>query len=199
MWGQPWASAGSAAGGTPVILTVPFQSLLTFMLCDPKYGEKEHLQFSLVSSRPRTLPCSRMFCILALHCYGLLVVACYCRLCERFLLVCLSAGLFCDPTGLDLRREIVRRRSAGQLKRLGFVRTYSQYYWSKANQLVSSVYSNGRSYIVPGFFDSSVRGLEHRISDATLPLISAMQAKSIGVLATLDNKVSVKWNQSPFW
>lgn len=100
------------------------------------------------------------------------------------------AGLFCDPTGMDIRREIIRRRSPGQLKRLGFVRTYSQYYWAKANQLMSTVYSNGRSYIVPEFFDSSVRGLEHRISDATLPLITAVQTKSIGVLASLDNQVA---------
>jgi hypothetical protein len=98
------------------------------------------------------------------------------------------AGLFCDPSGMDIRREMIRRRSSGQLKRLGFVRTYGMYYWAKANQLMATVYSNGRSY-VPGVFDSSVRGLEHRITDATLPLITAVQSKSIGVLASLDNQV----------
>lgn len=106
-------------------------------------------------------------------------------------------GLFCDPTGM-VSREVIRRRSPGQLKRLGFVRTYSQYYWAKANQLMSTVYSNGRSY-VPGYFDSSVRGLEHRISDATLPLITAVQTKSIGVLTSLDNQVASSFKTHVFF
>eukprot|EP00884_Botryococcus_braunii_P014844 jgi/Botrbrau1/23360/Bobra.0051s0013.6 len=98
-------------------------------------------------------------------------------------------GLFCDPSGFDISQKIIRRRSSGQLKRLGFVRTYGIYCWARANKLMASVYSNGRSCL-PGVLDSSVRNFEHRVTDVTLPIISAMQAKSIGVLAKLDNQVN---------
>ncbi len=116
-------------------------------------------------------------------------------LCVRYVagssfVVCMwFAGLFCDPSGFDISQKIIRRRSSGQLKRLGFVRTYGIYCWARANKLMASVYSNGRSCL-PGMLDSSFRNFEHKVTDVTLPIISAMQAKSIGVLAKLDNQVS---------
>ena len=80
------------------------------------------------------------------------------------------------------------RRSRRSLKRLDFVRAYSEYYWTKANSIVATVYSNSRA-LVPSALDSSIRAVEDKVSEIGTPLLTAVQTRSEQVLTSLDRKV----------
>ncbi|KAK9907730.1 hypothetical protein WJX75_008823 [Coccomyxa subellipsoidea] len=80
------------------------------------------------------------------------------------------------------------RRNRRSLKRLDFVRAYSEYYWSKANNIVAAVYTNSRA-LVPSALNSSIRAVEDKVTEFGTPLLAAVQSRSEQVLTSLDRKV----------
>jgi hypothetical protein len=99
-------------------------------------------------------------------------------------------GLFCDPShplyqGVE-GLEVYKRQP--DLKRLGFLRSYSGYYWNKGYHIASSVYNTGRAY-APGLLNGSLRVVEDKVSELGTPLLSAVQDRSDKVLRTIDGKV----------
>lgn len=80
------------------------------------------------------------------------------------------------------------RRSRRSLKRLDFVRAYSEYYWSKANNIVTAVYTNSRA-LVPSALNSSIRAVEDKVTEFGTPLLAAVQSRGEQVLTSLDRKV----------
>ncbi|KAK9830494.1 hypothetical protein WJX72_012066 [[Myrmecia] bisecta] len=79
------------------------------------------------------------------------------------------------------------------LKRLEFIRSYSEYCWSKANQLASTVYSTGRAY-TPATLDAHLRAVEERVSSFSTPLVCAVTQQTENVLRTLDGKVDIMFH-----
>nr|ARQ20716.1 oil globule protein [Lobosphaera incisa] len=84
--------------------------------------------------------------------------------------------------------EPVNNASGADLKRLAFVRSYSDYYFQKGYGLASSVYSTGKSY-APDRFHGSIAAVEQTVSEYGTPLVTAVQDKSDQVLHLVDSKV----------
>lgn len=80
-----------------------------------------------------------------------------------------------------------RRRRQGGLKRLDFVRAYSEYYWAKANSMAAAVYANSRA-LMPAALEGSLRAVEDKVSELGQPLLAAVQTRSEQVLTSLDRK-----------
>lgn len=103
--------------------------------------------------------------------------------------VCLWPGLFVETVHPVFGSASMEgRRARRSLKRLDFVRAYSEYYWSKANNLVAAVYSNSRA-LVPSALNSSIRAVEDKVTELGTPLLAAVQSRSEQVLTSLDRKV----------
>lgn len=102
-----------------------------------------------------------------------------------------TAGLFVEtvhPVFSSTSMESGRVRKS--LKRLDFVRAYSEYYWAKANSIATAVYTNSRA-CMPTVLDSSLRVIEDKVAEISTPLLAAVQTRSEQVLSSLDRKVSV--------
>ncbi len=84
--------------------------------------------------------------------------------------------------------EPVNNASGADLKRLAFIRSYSDYYFQKGYGLASSVYSTGKSY-APDRFHGSIAAVEQTVSEYGTPLVTAVQDKSDQVLQIVDSKV----------
>ena len=80
------------------------------------------------------------------------------------------------------------RRRGASLKRLDFIRAYSEYYWAKANTIAAALYSNSRA-LCPSSLDGSLRAVEDKVSELGSPLLAAVQSRSEQVLTSLDRKV----------
>lgn len=99
------------------------------------------------------------------------------------------AGLFVEtvhPVYGGAGKEGRRRRAAG-LKRLDFVRAYSEYYWAKANGVAAALYANSRA-LMPAALEGSLRAVEDKVSELGQPLLAAVQSRSEQVLTSLDRK-----------
>lgn len=75
-----------------------------------------------------------------------------------------------------------------QLKRLGFILSYADYYFNLGFGLAATVYSTGRAF-VPRPLDGMAGSLENSITNISMPVISAVQGQSGRVLNALDAKV----------
>lgn len=101
----------------------------------------------------------------------------------------MAAGLFVETVHpVYSSGSMEGRRKTRSLKRLDFVRAYSEYYWAKANTIATAVYSNSRA-LVPAALNSSIRVVEEKVSEFGSPLIAAVQSRSEQVLTSLDRKV----------
>ena len=74
------------------------------------------------------------------------------------------------------------------LKRLGFVQSYSGFCFNKSYSLASSVYNTSLAY-TPARLNSSVRAVEGVITEYTVPVVSAVQSSSWRALYQLDHQV----------
>ena len=102
---------------------------------------------------------------------------------------CLWSGLFVETVHPVFGSGSMEgRRTRRSLKRLDFVRAYSEYYWSKANNIVTAVYTNSRA-LVPSALNSSIRAVEDKVTEFGTPLLAAVQSRSEQVLTSLDSKV----------
>lgn len=77
------------------------------------------------------------------------------------------------------------------LKRLGFVQSYSGFCLSKSYSVASSVYNTSLAY-TPARLNSSVRAMEGAISDYTVPMVTAVQNSSWRALHQLDHQVRLQ-------
>lgn len=76
----------------------------------------------------------------------------------------------------------------GDLKRLGFIRSYSSYALDKTYSLASEVYATGKHYL-PGSLEPRIKAVEEKVTEVGSPLVSKLQDRSDFVLHTLDSKV----------
>lgn len=74
------------------------------------------------------------------------------------------------------------------LKRLGFVQSYSGFCFNKSYSMASSVYNTSLAY-TPARLNSSVRAVEGAISNYTVPMVTAVQNGSWRALYQLDHQV----------
>lgn len=79
--------------------------------------------------------------------------------------------------------------SDNELKRLGFVQMYADLYFSWTFGLAASVYSTGRSLLVPSPLAGVAGSLESTVTSLSMPVIQAVQGQSGRVLRGLDAKV----------
>lgn len=79
-------------------------------------------------------------------------------------------------------------RRERQLKRLGFVLAYGEYYYNWGVGLVSSVYATGRAF-VPSPLDGVAGSLEGRVAALSMPVIAAVQGQSEKMLQALDARI----------
>ena len=99
------------------------------------------------------------------------------------------AGLFVDGVhpGYGGAEKRGRRRGAA-LKRLDFIRAYSEYYWVKAHTVAAALYGHSRA-LCPASLDGGLRAVEGKVSELGSPLLAAVQSRSEQVLTSLDRKV----------
>lgn len=83
------------------------------------------------------------------------------------------------------------RSNDEDLKRLGFVQSYSDFCLSKSYSMASSVYNTSLAY-TPARLNSSVRAMEGTISDYTVPIAIAVQNSSWRALHQLDHQVRLQ-------
>jgi hypothetical protein len=83
--------------------------------------------------------------------------------------------------------------SDNQLKRLGFVLAYADYYFNWGFGLAASVYSTGRA-LVPGPLAGVAGSLESTVTNISMPVINAVTDQSGRVLKGLDAKVDTVIN-----
>ena len=79
--------------------------------------------------------------------------------------------------------------NSNDLKRLGFIRSYSSYAFDKTYSLASNVYSTGKHY-APASLEPHIKAAEEKVTELGSPLVSKLQDRSDFVLHTLDSKVS---------
>jgi hypothetical protein len=79
--------------------------------------------------------------------------------------------------------------SEHELKRLGFVLVYADYYFNWGLGLAASVYSTGRSLLVPSPLVGVAGSLESTVSSISRPVFHAVQDQSGKVLKGLDARV----------
>jgi hypothetical protein len=100
----------------------------------------------------------------------------------------MHAGLFVEsvhPVYGSACKDGRRRRG---LKRLDFIRAYSEYYWAKANTIAAALYANSRA-LCPPVLDARLRAVEDKVHELGSPLLAAVQSRSEQVLTSLDRKV----------
>ena len=86
--------------------------------------------------------------------------------------------------------DLTSPTSSYSLKRLGFVRDYSGYYWSKSSGLASNAYNSGKQY-APASFQPRIKAVEDKVSEYSHPAFVTLQDKSDSVLHVLDSKVGI--------
>ena len=59
--------------------------------------------------------------------------------------------------------DLTSTQSAYSLKRLGFVRDYSGYYWSKSSGLASQLYNGSKQY-APASLQPHIKTVEDKVS-----------------------------------
>ena len=84
--------------------------------------------------------------------------------------------------------DLSSTKSAYGLKRLGFVRDYSGYYWTKSSSLASQLYNSGKQY-APASVQPRIKAVEDKLSEYSHPAFVTLQDKSDSVLHVLDGKV----------
>ena len=95
-----------------------------------------------------------------------------------------ASPLFCAHQGR------LAQSNDEDLKRLGFVQSYSGFCLSKSYSMASSVYNTSLAY-TPARLNSSVRAMEGAISDYTVPMVNAVQNSSWRALHQLDHQVTL--------
>lgn len=84
--------------------------------------------------------------------------------------------------------DLSSTKPAYGLKRLGFVRDYSGYYWTKSSGLASHLYTSGKQY-APASLQPRIKTVEDKVSEYSHPAFVTIQDKSDSVLHVLDAKV----------
>ena len=87
------------------------------------------------------------------------------------------------------------KSSMSDFKRLGFVRDYSSFYWTKSGEIASNVYSTSKQY-APKSLLPRINAVEDTVSQYSHPAFAQLQDRSDGVLRSLDSSVSTS-RQSP--
>ena len=85
--------------------------------------------------------------------------------------------------------DLSSAQSSYSLKRLGFVRDYSGFYWSKGSGLASQLYNSSKKY-APASMQPRIKAVEDKVSEYSHPALVTVQDKSDSVLHVLDSKVS---------
>ena len=99
------------------------------------------------------------------------------------------SGAFVAASPLfSLQHGRIAQSNDEDLKRLGFVQSYSDFCLSKSYSVASSVYNTSLAY-TPARLNSSVRAMEGAISDYTVPMVTAVQNSSWRALHQLDHQV----------
>ena len=80
------------------------------------------------------------------------------------------------------------KTSSSDLKRLGFVREYGSFYWTKSGEIASNVYSTSKQY-APKSLLPRINAAEDTISQYSHPALTQLQDRSDGVLKSLDSTV----------
>ena len=80
------------------------------------------------------------------------------------------------------------KTSSSDLKRLGFVREYGSFYWTKSGEFASNVYSTSKQY-APKSLLPRINAAEDTISQYSHPALTQLQDRSDGVLKSLDSTV----------
>ena len=100
-----------------------------------------------------------------------------------------TSGAFIAASPLfSAQQGRLARSNDEDLKRLGFLQSYSGFCLSKSYGMASSVYNTSLAY-TPARLNSSVRAMEGAISDYTVPMVTAVQNSSWRALHQLDHQV----------
>lgn len=94
------------------------------------------------------------------------------------------AGLYAEGHPIFSKADFNSRRP--DLKRLEFMRTYSQYYVTK----VANLYKNSRACLPPACL-SGLSTIESRVTNLSAPLVAGLQDNSERMLWNLDCRVEL--------
>lgn len=81
-------------------------------------------------------------------------------------------------------------QAPADLRRLGFVATYSESIFGSTFKIADSLYRTTRAHTpLPGFVDARVKVAEDKFSELSVPLLNFVQDRATQLLTIVDVKV----------
>lgn len=104
-------------------------------------------------------------------------------------IICLNlADRVTAGMGSTSTSDLFATKTGPGLKRLGFVRDYSGFYWNKSSGLASQLYANSKHY-APASVQPRIKAVEDKVSEYSYPAFTTLQDRSDSVLRVLDSQV----------